>query len=235
MTRRWLRRRKTPGTCGIFTTFTEPIAAPSTRLKGTNLAPRRSMARRLLIVFGTTEGHTAKVADAIAAAWRRRGDIATVQDSGAPWETDPAEYSAVIVAGSVHAGTFQRSLRGWVKAHRAALHERPTAFVAVCLAVLSRTPKVEHDLAATLRRFFDETGWTAGESKIVAGALLYTKYPWWKRWLMRRIVAKAHGDVDTSRDYVYTDWEDLDAFASRFADGVTAGPESVRAREVVSA
>jgi menaquinone-dependent protoporphyrinogen oxidase len=101
-----------------------------------------------------------------------------------------------------------------------ALNQRPTAFVSVCLAVLNRTPKVDRDLEANLQRFFDETGWKPEESKVVAGALLYTKYPWWKRWMMRRIVAKEHGDVDTSRDYVYTDWDDLEEFVIRFSAGV---------------
>ncbi|MNC94612.1 Protoporphyrinogen IX dehydrogenase [menaquinone] [compost metagenome] len=50
----------------------------------------------------------------------------------------------------------------------------------------------------------------------MAGALPYSKYNWVKRWMMRRIVAKAGGDTDTSRDYEYTDWNDLRAFAKEF-------------------
>lgn len=186
------------------------------------------MQPRFLVVFGTTDGHTAKVADAIASTLRTRGVSVSLQHSAAPWTSDPADYSAVIVAASVHAGTYQRSVRRWVSAHLMALNQRPSAFVSVCLAVLNRTPKVDRDLGATLQRFFDETTWQPKESKVVAGALLYTKYPWWKRWLMRRIVAKANGDVDTSRDYVYTDWNDLDEFVMRFADAVIGLPENRR-------
>jgi menaquinone-dependent protoporphyrinogen oxidase len=35
--------------------------------------------------------------------------------------------------------------------------------------------------------------------------------------MMRRIVAKAGGDTDTSRDYEYTDWADVRTFAEEFA------------------
>jgi menaquinone-dependent protoporphyrinogen oxidase len=178
------------------------------------------MVARFLIVYGTTEGHTAKVAAAAAATLQHRGAAVSLQNSAAPWIYNPADYSAVIVAASVHAGTHQRSVRRWVQTHQVALNQRPGAFVSVCLAVLNKSPKVERDLGEGLQRFFDETGWKPTETKIVAGALPYTKYSWWKRWLMRRIVAKAHGDVDTSRDYVYTDWKDLDEFVSRFADRV---------------
>jgi menaquinone-dependent protoporphyrinogen oxidase len=34
--------------------------------------------------------------------------------------------------------------------------------------------------------------------------------------MMKRIVRKAGGDTDTSRDYEYTDWGDLRAFADEF-------------------
>jgi menaquinone-dependent protoporphyrinogen oxidase len=33
---------------------------------------------------------------------------------------------------------------------------------------------------------------------------------------MKRIVQKAGGDTDTSRDYEYTDWNDRRAFAEQF-------------------
>jgi menaquinone-dependent protoporphyrinogen oxidase len=125
-----------------------------------------------------------------------------------------------VVAASVHAGTYQAPVRRWVKAHASALRSRPTAFVSVCLAVLSRSPKTNEQLALGLRRFYEATGWEPTDSKIVAGALPYTRYNWVKRWLMRRIVAKAKGDTDTSRDYEYTDWNDLEAFTTAFATHV---------------
>ena len=61
----------------------------------------------------------------------------------------------------------------------------------------------------------------------VAGALPYTQYNWLTRWMMRRIVARAHGDVDTSRDYEYTDWEDLRSFAGEFARRIVTAPAEI--------
>ena len=51
---------------------------------------------------------------------------------------------------------------------------------------------------------------------MVAGALRYTHYNWLKRWMMKRIVTKAGGNTDTSRDYEYTDWAAVRAFADEF-------------------
>ena len=39
---------------------------------------------------------------------------------------------------------------------------------------------------------------------------------------MKRIVAKAGGGTDTTRDYEYTDWNDLRAFALEFLQAVPA-------------
>ena len=60
--------------------------------------------------------------------------------------------------------------------------------------------------------------------KIVAGALLYTHYNFFVRWLMKRIVANAGGDTDTSKDYEYTDWSDVRAFAADFGRRAVAAP-----------
>lgn len=179
---------------------------------------------RILVVYGTTEGHTAKIAGAIAETLHRVGAIV----DACPAETapPPGGYDAVIVAASVHAGRYQRSVERWVRAHVAALSRRPAAFVSVCLGVLQKDPTVQRDLQAILDRFVATTGWRPPLSKFVAGALPYTRYGWVRRMVMRHIVAKAGGDTDTRRDYEYTDWTDLRHFAADFSRGLSAAPPS---------
>jgi menaquinone-dependent protoporphyrinogen oxidase len=184
----------------------------------------------MLVIYGTTEGQTAKVAGALAATFRKYGVSVDLAEAGPAWDPDPEDYSAVVVAASVHAGSYQRPLRRWVRSHAKALQGRPTAFVSVCLAIVKPTPGVIRDLSAIMGRFFNATGWTPKETKSVAGALPYSKYGWLKRRFMRRIVAKANGDTDMTRDYEYTDWDDLRAFAQRF---VEANVPQVRGAQVL--
>jgi len=184
---------------------------------------------RVLVLYATTDGHTRKVALALAEPLRSAGldvDVVNARDTLNP---SPEDYAGVIVAASVHAGGYSRAVRRWVKSHANALQGRPTAFVSVCLAVLEKSEKANADLQAILQRFFTETGWTPPVTKIVAGALLYTRYNWFIRLMMRRIVARAHGDTDTSRDYEYTDWSDVRAFGQEFARRVV--PSVVPTRE----
>lgn len=172
---------------------------------------------RILILYGTTDGQTAKIAAALAETLQVEGALVDVVDAGARVPPPRADaYGAVIVAASVHASGYQAPVRRWVAANAAALRDRPAAFVSVCLGVLQHDPAVDAELQAILRRFVAATGWQPAETKIVAGALRYTRYNWLKRFVMRRIAAKAHGDTDTTRDHEYTDWIDLKGFARDF-------------------
>jgi menaquinone-dependent protoporphyrinogen oxidase len=169
---------------------------------------------RILMSYGTTDGHTAKIARYLAQQLRAAGaEVDVVEASGAP---EPRAYDGVIVAASIHTGAYQRNVRRWVAAHAAALQAKPAAFLSVCLAVLQPDAKVQRELAAITERFLARTRWRPALTKQVAGAVPYTRYGWVKRWVMRRIVAKAGGATDTTRDYEYTDWNDLSAFAQSF-------------------
>ena len=165
-----------------------------------------------LVVYGTTDGQTAKIANALANDLRSLGATAEVVNA-ASFPPSPASYRAVVVAASVHAGEYQAEVAQWLGRYLVRLSARPTAFVSVCLGVLQHDAAVDAELDAIMERFFEKTGWTPTVRKIVAGALPYTRYNVFKRWMMRRIVRKAGGDTDITRDHEYTDWADLFEFA----------------------
>jgi menaquinone-dependent protoporphyrinogen oxidase len=176
---------------------------------------------RVLVLYGTTEGQTAKIAGAIASTLRANGiEVDVVEASMDDPRAD--DYAGVVVAASVHASRYQRSVQQWVQNNREALAGKPSAFISVCLGVLQWQPDVQREVNAIVDRFLMTTGWRPMWTKSVAGALPYTKYGWLTRWIMQRIAAKAGGDTDTTRDYEYTDWQDVRAFAERFGRVVAA-------------
>lgn len=180
---------------------------------------------RLLIVYATTDGQTGKIARFLARELQELGARVELFDAGFAPRTavelsnaafaapNPEPFDGVIVAASVHAGGFQRSVARWVAAHRDALHRTNAIFLPVCLSVLQKDPRVARDLARIIDRFKQRTGWIPAEIRPVAGAVLYSRYWWLKRMAMRYIMKKAGGGTDTSRDYEYTDWADLEKFA----------------------
>jgi menaquinone-dependent protoporphyrinogen oxidase len=54
---------------------------------------------------------------------------------------------------------------------------------------------------------------------LFGGALLYRQYGILKRYMMKWIVRDKPGmSLDTSRDYVYTDWDQVKRFAEEFVE-----------------
>ncbi len=171
---------------------------------------------RILVLYGTTDGQTGKIARFLGQELKALHVEAVVMHAS-PKSPRPQGFDGVIVAASLHAGGFQRPVRKWVRAHQADLARVPSVFLAVCLGVLEQNPKTDAELQRLVQAFTAETGWTPPETRFVAGALPWSRYGWLKTLVMKRIVARAGGDTDTSRDYEYTDWAELRQFAERFA------------------
>ncbi len=150
---------------------------------------------------------------------RELGAAADVLEARAARTVSPGGYDAVILAGSVQSGRYQRPLQRWVKRNAMALSVMPTAFLSVCLGILQNDPAVMMDLGRILVRFEQAVGWVPGNVLMVAGALRWSRYGWLKRFFMKRIVGKTMGTpVDTSRDREFTDWEELRGFIVAFAE-----------------
>ena len=174
---------------------------------------------RILIVYGTTDGQTAKICYFLASEMMRVGAEVDLVEAGTR-SVELAGHDAVVVAASVHAQGHQRSIIRWAHDHAAALGAVPNAFISVCLGVLQKEPKVRRDLDRIQERFRERTGWCPNRVKEVAGALKYTRYGWLKRMAMRYIAGRAGGSTDTSCDHEYTDWSDLKGFARSFVSGL---------------
>jgi menaquinone-dependent protoporphyrinogen oxidase len=171
---------------------------------------------RILIVYATRQGQTDKIARHLAADIRMHGDTVDLADTDLDGAFPADRADAIVVAAPIHAGGYPRSLRRWVKAHREALERVPSVFCSVGLAVASRTSDGRAQSLEVVERFVRQTGWRPRQIELIAGALSYSKYNWLIRLIMRRIAAHEGGDVDTSHDYEYTDWNALDRFAADF-------------------
>jgi menaquinone-dependent protoporphyrinogen oxidase len=166
---------------------------------------------RVLIAFHTEEGQTARIAERIADVLRASGT--SVASAPADAETSVEGYDVVVVGGSIHAAHHSKALRRFLRAHAADLDAMPTALFQVSLT--SASPDDEHTATAhgMVQELLDETGFSPDIVAMFAGALVYTRYGWFKRHLMRAIVKREGGDTDMSRDHEYTDWDAVEAFA----------------------
>ena len=174
------------------------------------------MMTKILIGYGTTEGQTARIADHIAELIRSHGIEAQALDLKQSKDTGLDGYDAVIVGGSIHMGKHEDHVVDFVRKNRLKLESLPSAFFSVSLAAHGDMANAE----AYLAKFEQETGWQPTQVGLFGGALLYRQYGFIKRLMMKKIVSDKPGNLstDTSRDHIYTDWDEVERFAEAFLE-----------------
>lgn len=181
---------------------------------------------RALVVYGSTDGQTRKISR-FAADWLfDHGHMVEVLPAKGAGDADLTRFDTVILAGSIHAGGYQKALRKFAKAHAVALGDVPTLFLSVSLSAAGDDPDDWSGVRKCVEAFIDKTGWTPDRIEHVAGAFRFTKYDFFRAWAMKRIAEQKGDEVDPHADKEYTDWEALQA---TLAEWVKAVEKSVKA------
>jgi menaquinone-dependent protoporphyrinogen oxidase len=181
---------------------------------GTVEVRRWSEMTKILIAYRTIEGQTARIAEYVAGVVRDQGYEAQAVDIKQSKDVSLDSYDAVIVGSSVHMGKHGDDIADFVRKSRVTLERLPSAFFSVSLAAYGDMDNAR----AYVENFEEETGWHPDQIGYLSGALLYRQYGIVKRWMMKRIVRDKPGglSMDTSRDWVYTDWDEVKHFVEEF-------------------
>jgi menaquinone-dependent protoporphyrinogen oxidase len=177
---------------------------------------------RILLLYASTHGHTAKIAARIAAALEDDGATVDLHELGAKeTEPAPADYDAVVIGASIHVGHHQRALVKWAERHHTALGRTPSAFFSVSLTAADDTEEARAATHAYLDDFVEQTDWTPDRSVTFAGAVQYREYDLATRVLMRLLMRRMHHPTDASQDYDYTDWDAVERWAHELTSALT--------------
>jgi menaquinone-dependent protoporphyrinogen oxidase len=84
------------------------------------------MTGKVLVTYGTTNGSTAEIAEAVAGVLTKEGIAAEAAPAGGVKDVTP--YDAVVVGGGLYAGRWHKDARRFVRRNRRALAERPVWF-----------------------------------------------------------------------------------------------------------
>ncbi len=172
---------------------------------------------RILIVYGTSYGQTARIATRIQQVLAHEGfEVIVRKGDELGSALDPNSYDGVLVGASMIRHGFQRYVRDFVHRHASALNGMPSAFFAVSLSAQSAKTDEREEAKRLAAQFCRSGGWQPTMIETVAGAIAYTKYNWLLRRVMKRISAKEGGATDTTRDHEYTDWTQVERFAIGF-------------------
>jgi menaquinone-dependent protoporphyrinogen oxidase len=182
-----------------------------------------SDAPKVLILFASKHGHTARIAAHVAAGLEAAGIDAAVHRAHGS-EPTPLGFDAVLLAASVHAGRHQREIVAYAKEHHVALNLRPSAFVSVSLTAADDTDEARGTTRELMDRVLEETGWFPQWSAAVAGALQFSEYDIATRVLMRLIARHHDASTDVHENQEFTDWAALDRFVASFAAAISRHP-----------
>jgi menaquinone-dependent protoporphyrinogen oxidase len=195
-------------------------AAPDRGIDWKNQGQSGTM--NILILYGTTEGQTAKIAERMAEILRQKEHNVTAwsgKNIATSFSTD--SYDAAIIGGSIHMGRYPAYLNTFVSKHRDWLNTVPSAFFTVCMGIRSKRSESREEAAAYSENFIKETNWHPALTATFAGAVKYTQYNFITRFIMKRISKQEGGSTDTSRDHEYTDWDAVTRFTEQFESKLT--------------
>jgi menaquinone-dependent protoporphyrinogen oxidase len=182
------------------------------------------MSARVLIVYGTSYGQTARIARRIADALERHHLRVELRDAAKETPAFPLdEYGAIVVGTSLIARGHQPAIVRFVTDHVDALNRAVSVFYQVSASAGSANPRGRQAAQRILDEFVRRLQWAPRLTASIAGAINYTKYNFLLRWYMKRASAKNGGATDTSRDHEYTNWDQVDQFAESIAALVPAG------------
>ena len=173
----------------------------------------------LPVFYATTEGQTRRIAEALATKLRERGFDSRAIDLAGPearW-FNWSRTRAAVVGASLHIQHHQRTAARFVRQHAVELNQHPSAFFSVSLSTASQHSTEQLAAREIAEGFPAALGWRPNAVVCLAGRLAYTHYGVLTRFVMKRIARHEGAPTDTSRDYEFTNWEDVAALAQRMA------------------
>ena len=150
----------------------------------------------VVVVYATRHGYCARIAERMLDSLRARNLVAEMVDVAklpAGFRLDG--YSGAMLISPIHLGHHLSEMKRFVKANLDALQSMPAAFLSVSLSQAGaemessapeRRAQAAADAARVIDGFLAETGWHPLNIRAVAGALLYTKYNFLLRFVMKR-------------------------------------------------
>lgn len=163
----------------------------------------------ILIAYASTEGQTRKIARYCADYLNGQGHSVELSGAEDAHDAELARFDAVLLAGSVHAGKYQKALTVLAKKKAAALAQVRSAFLSVSLTAAGTDVDEWAGLTECVNRFAEKTGWTPPTVMHVAGAFRFSEYDFFKSWAMRWIASQKDEEIDPHKDKEFTDWAAL--------------------------
>jgi len=173
---------------------------------------------KLLIIYASTDGQTKKIATYLKAEAEKQ-NIQVSLCNAAEQPLKPDTFDAVIIGSSIRNRKFQSAVQAYVTQNRQMLNKMPSALFTVSSAAATTGNNKNQwqlkGLQILANKFIQQTGFTPQITEHIAGAVLFTKYSASVKfgfWLFAKFTG---GYTDTSKDYEYTNWQQVSTFLKK--------------------
>lgn len=172
------------------------------------------MAKKILILYSSTDGHTINICNYIYKNLKtihhpELEDLKKIQQS----DLDGAEI--IIIGASIRYGDHSKELYNFVKKHKEIIESKENAFFSVN-AVARKPEKNQPETNPYIKKFLKRTNWNPNKTAVFAGKIDYPKYNFFDKHMIRLIMWITKGPTNLSKTYEFTDWSKVDRFIERF-------------------
>jgi len=172
---------------------------------------------RILILYSTTDGHTLKICQRLQQVIEQQSHQVTLISVDANPGVDIAPFDKVVVGARIRYGKHTPQVFEFARTHSQLLDDRPNAFFTVNV-VARKSGKNTPDTNPYLQKFLDRSAWRPKATAVFAGRIVYRRYSFWDRQVIRFIMWITKGPTDPATDVEFTDWAAVDDFGHFVAE-----------------
>lgn len=184
-----------------------------------------SMAARILIVYESKYGQTQKIAKHICDRMSQQGHTVEMMNMNHLVPVDLTSYDGVIVGAPIYMRSYPKRMQKWIRQHAGNLNKKPAAFFSVCMQILLKDERSQRDLLTISEYFFKKTGWVPKRRKVFAGAVRFSRYNIFVKYIMSSFAKRAGHKLEMNQDYEFTNWHDVSRFSDEFLNSLQSRRE----------
>lgn len=171
------------------------------------------MAKKILIVYSSTDGHTINICKHIYKNLETAHDP-ELKDLKKIQQCDLENAEIIIIGASIRYGDHSKELYNFVKNHKKIIESKENAFFSVN-AVARKPEKNQPETNPYIKKFLKRTSWNPNKMAVFAGKIDYPKYNFFDKHMIRLIMWITKGPTNLTKTYEFTDWSKVDEFIEK--------------------
>lgn len=167
----------------------------------------------VLILYGSRNGHTARIARHMRDSIVEAGGEAEIMDfvEAVREGVDLEPHDVVALGAPVYYGTYDDAVFEFIGDNQDVLEAKPHSFFNV--SVTARTPeKATVEGNRYMQKFLELSPWKPRDLKVIAGKVDYPSWGMLDTLAIQMIMKFTNGPTDRTAVIDYTDWDDVAAY-----------------------